>query len=459
MDLLTDHNELQAERSDYDCFNKRVPAYQEYARGEQPCLLSENQHKILRTNKENERSNNRCHLIIADTADRIELQGFDVDDDQPGAAQLRAFFDEVWIKCALADLQGEVNYNLARDGNSAVFVEWVPNGNPATPPDYGRINLRVEDWWDGEQGVWIFPGNEFRPAYAVKEVWTFPNGRAKPRVKVRFVYYEDRVERFQSTGGFGSWEPYKPPSDPEGARAVTIWTKTGREGGPPLHIPFVHFPNAGRMFGAQGLSELHGGILAMQDELNTLDASETGAGILTAFQVLGMRGYTAERDPTDERRFLPPKVNMEAGGFFYDASKDFDVWAVPAGSVEQVKLAKDDKIADMATASRTPRHSITGGDWPSGEALDRAERPAVNKAKRIAAKIGPSWATVMHRATEQANVFGKRALNEDLLIVARFGDFERRDPMYVLQVEEKELQVESLRKAAGEPDKSVTEQQ
>ena len=70
--------------------------------------------------------------------------------------------------------------------------------------------------------------------------------------------------------------------------------------------------------------------------------------------------------------------------------------------------------------TRTPLHSITGGDWPSGEALLRSELPAINKARAQIKKLGSAWVEVAHRATEIANVFANTGMDEDAVISAVF---------------------------------------
>jgi hypothetical protein len=80
-----------------------------------------------------------------------------------------------------------------------------------------------------------------------------------------------------------------------------------------------------------------------------------------------------------------------------------------------------------------PQHLIAG-DWPSGEALLRAEGPLADRAEALIRVVGPSWASVAHKATRLANTFGRAALNEQLLISSVFAPAERRDPLTRAQI-------------------------
>lgn len=448
--MATDHALIELERSFYDKENRRNERYREYARGEQPCTLTPEQEELLAGINGNDRADNVCHQIVAEAADRLELVGFEVPN-----APVQAFLDELYIKNALADLQGEVHYDAARDGNVAVLVRFQPTGETAP---YGRVVFDLEPWWDGIQGVFVAPAMEGKEAYAVKDrivsgkgareslpIQTDDKGQAKVplisslseglRVR-RYVYYDDRIERYERPLNYtivaGSedlgWTPYEDPLDPPrtlyvgGGRHILGWVKAD---GSPLHIPLVHFANAGRMLGIQGMSELSGGVLNFQDEINETQADLTAATRLTAFQILWMKGYTATRDPKypSEERYIPPVLKLQPGAFLHDTSESFEVGALPAGDITQILASYGCKLESVARSTRTPRHAITGGDWPSGEALERAERPSRAKAKRQAAKHGVSWATVMHRAVELANAFAKAGLDEGALIKPIWGPF------------------------------------
>ena len=75
-----------------------------------------------------------------------------------------------------------------------------------------------------------------------------------------------------------------------------------------------------------------------------------------------------------------------------------------------------------------PVHFLTG-EWPSGEALLRAEGMLVDRVRQRIIRFGPAWSTVAHRATEIANAFGDMGLDKSAMIDTEWADPERRDPI------------------------------
>jgi hypothetical protein len=94
--------------------------------------------------------------------------------------------------------------------------------------------------------------------------------------------------------------------------------------------------------------------------------------------------------------------------------------------LSQLKSALDTEHAALSTSTNVPSHVIAG-DWPSGEALIQADRPLVDQAEELADNFGPAWASVMHKATEIANAFGKARLNPDALITTIFRPADKSD--------------------------------
>lgn len=440
-EFTTDHSLIASHRDDVtetlEGKTPLIPKYRAYARGEQASTLTEKQKAMLEGVNTYTRADNICHTIIAEAASRIELQR-----EEERAApwcddkQVQAFIDELSVKNALEDLEGEVTYNAFRDGNASIRVYW----NPLS----GRIELIQEPWWDGEEGMFCFAGDDLFPPYAVKEWNAVLERKDKQNVtgKRRYVWYEDRIESWVLRSSGGEWEPYPiriPGTEQVIEDGVVPWLKGDNK---PLHIPVVHFANAGRMTGKQGnygLSELSGGILNKQDEINEADAALTSATRFSGFPIVVIKAFTPDpastTDPFEDTQIV-------AGTIFADMGEHFDVKRLEPGEVQPIIDAKIEKLRAASRASRTPLHNITGGDWPSGAALDKAETPAVNKAKRQAAKFAPAWATVFHRASEIGNVFGKLGLNEKPLIRVTFNSFERRDPMYVLSLKRAEWALE-----------------
>lgn len=447
----TDHRKINADRDTLATENALQTAYRDYCLGIQKNTLTTEQQDILTGLDTYARANNVCHQIIVEAADRIKLLGPEergeevvwVDDEK-----VQAFLDtDLWVKCQIEDLQGEITYNTYRDGNTGLWVYF----NPETK----LFEFRQLLWWNGTEGVFVWHGDDLTDPYACAE-WSetfYEDGTQRSRFR-RTVWYDDRVEFYFALTGGTNWEPFPVQAIPDGpAQAVVPWVKLD---GSPLHIPIIHFANAGRMntrYVKYGISNLSGGVLNKQDALNDADADLLIAMRLSAFPQTWVKGYTPGRDAQGNPVPFAPKVGP--GNVWADQSENFAVGTLPPGDISQLLNGKMEILKDVSRMTRTPLHAITGGDWPSGAALDKAELPAVNQAKRMAAKLAPAWQTAFHRATEQANVFLKAGLNEDAMIQVKFASFENRDPMFALQLDKAQWEFEQDKADPGWREKAA----
>lgn len=372
-----------------------IKTYRDYADGKQLCTLLAAVKEYLSGALSHLYSDNVMHQVIAEASDRLQLLRFDVQDD----AVTTFLQDEIFIKCHLANLSGETHYAALRDGDFALMPEWSEREN--------RVLIQKEDWWNGDYGVFVAYEQQ-QPVYAVKE-WTEKTETGSER-KRRNVYFDDRIERYVSSSGVGgSWEMFSLETDTDWPQP---WEKPD---GSPLHIPIVHFANGGRGPGNYGRSELAGGVLGNQDGLNDKRYDIDVAARMTAFQMVTASGYKPVLDKQGNP--IPPKWGP--GGFLAssDPAGRFDV--IEAGDLSQLENVYKLILRAICRMTRTPLHAITG-DWPSGEALLRAELPATNKARRQAEKFKTAWATLAHRCVEIANAFGLRGLNEDAMVMPTF---------------------------------------
>lgn len=401
---LTIHERIQRDRKKHFSDNDLLEKYKDYAAGKHVFVLTDKQKDLLRGVLGREFSDNVCHQIIAEAADRLHFLRWDCED-----STVADFLSDLYTTARLSDRHGEVHYDCLRDGNHAIAVNW----------DNDRQIVRVfrEPWWDGKTGVFISYDDNDEPAYAVRE-WVNDEGNRR-----RAVWFEDRLERYISRDGGGTWEEYLLPEDD--GRWPVPWVKRN---GDPLHIPYVHFPNAGRGSQNYGMSELSGGVLGFQDQLNDLQYAMSAAGRLTAFQMIWMTGVKMKTDPKTGEEEAP---NVGAGQVLHSPSSESRFGAIPAGDMSQLIRLYETKLKRVAQMTRTPFHMISGGDWPSGEALLRAEQPAVGKATRQIQKLASCWTAVGHKAVEVWNTFSTgQQLNEDVksaMVKAVFEPPERRD--------------------------------
>lgn len=426
------HGIIKAERDGCPLDFRKIGRYKAYSRGEQPIKLSDEQKQMLDGLLENDFADNVCDMIISDASDRIEMQRYECPDN----AQVQEYLQDWFNEEGFEDLSGEVHYNIIRDGNAVLALNY--------DEDEGRPVVYLEEWWDGINGVFV--GYDFcrNIAYGVKEFveYNVPNLRdivatdldtgvgsaavGQMPVYMRYVWYPDRLERWASLDRL-SWRLYPHPDDAN--RAIVPWTETPSNGQPAkgLGVPYVVFANANRRVRNYGVSEVSGGILGFQDQINDIGLDMCGAGRMTGFQMLMLAGVKTGLDASGKD--IKPKIGP--GQVFTSVDFRAKAQAIPAGDISQITNLYREKLRSVARVSRTPLH-VLGLEWPSGEALLQAERPAVNKAKKNVKRWSRGWTAVAYFAIKLANRFGGKSFPTDIKqakIISVISDVERRDPL------------------------------
>lgn len=378
-----------------------LSTYRAYARGRQRTTLTAGQTKILLGLLGNLFCDNICHMVLSRITARLSLARFAVD----GAGEaVEAYLKTWWTLNHLDLLSGAVHYATLRDGDHGVSLDWYD----------GRVVCTREKWWNGTSGVWVAYDDLGLPEYAIKE-WD----------DLRTIWYPDRIERYSADGS--GWQPRRLPSDP--AWPVPWFDAAGQ----PLGIPVVHFaaldrPNDGDATtdpaSTYGMSVLDGGVLGLQDEINDVQRDISAAARFSGYQMLWGTGIDPAYDDQGNER----PIVVEPGAFFRSPSPDARFGTLPAGSLQELERTLAVKLQSISRMTGVPQHLIAG-EWPSGEALIRAEQSLVDKATVLTAAIGPAWASLAHKATRLANTFGGAGLDESLMITAVFEPADRRDAL------------------------------
>jgi hypothetical protein len=393
-----------------------------YARGRHSTTLTPGQQRVLRGVLGNLFCDNVCKRILQELRNRLRLARFDVAASEREAALVLAFLKDVWVKNKLPALSASVHWAMFRDGNTAVGINWVD----------GRPIITRERWWNGKTGVFVAYDDSDQVSYAVKE-WNDGDGLR------RTVYFDDRIERYKQSGERG-WQMFRLPGDPPGDGPVP-WRDRQNRG---LGVPVVHFanlqvPNDGDgdegcedTDPRYGMSELDGGQLGLQDEVNDLHRDITAGARYAGYQMMYGTGVKTRRD--DEGNEVP--LVPEPGAMFTDENPDAKFGVLAAGSIEELERALKIKHTAMSRMAAVPLHAIAG-DWPSGEALLRAEMPLIDKVETVGDSVGPAWASVAHKCVRLSNAFGSTTLNEAALITTHFAPVARRDPLTLAGVADK----------------------
>lgn len=382
-----------------------VKTYRRYDRGIQGTTLSPSQQRMLRGLLGRNFADNVVHKIVFEHANRVTLLSFEVED-----TAVKKHLDEFCIKNAMPDLSADADYAVVRDGNHALGLRWHDGQQ--------RVIAGRERFWDGTNGVFFNYGDDGLLEYAVKE-WEFDGD------KYRTVFWDDRIERYINR--IGTWERRQLPSDDTWPMP---WVKRD---GSPLHIPLVHLAGISDDDTKYGASIMAGGVLGLQDDINDIQRDITIAARMTAYQMYYATGVTSGDDDD---------IEVGPGMMLQNESPDAKYGVLAAGDLSQIIKGHDVKLQTISYNTATPLHLITGGNWPSGEALLRSEMPLNQSSERLVNSIQPSWTTFAHREVEIHNTFSSDPnLNEDVMITAKFAPTDKKDEMALTEVESRKLDV------------------
>lgn len=450
------HKRIEQERDNAGDDWKALIVFRDYAAGKHTSTLTSQATATLRMLIGRDYADNLCKVVLRAATDRLALERFTVDPlDESDAAKADAgdvidYLAGVMTRNGGGSLQGRIHYAAVRDGNTAVSLRW--------DNDRRAVRLRPEPWWDGTSGVWVAYDGDGEPEYAVRdwrvEELVLVDGRYDYRqVDRRVVWWRDRIERYQKDGQ--GWKPAPKPGEPE--TGIVDWK---RGDGTPLGIPVIHFAANADDDHAYGMSDLGGGVLGLQDEINDIQRSVTGAARHAGFPMYFASGIKQPKATTENPNPPPLRIEVEPGLWITVDAPEARAMVLEAGQIAPLLDAYNLKVKAICRMTGTPEHEITGV-WPSGEALLRAEIGLVQRVERLQDLFSGPWTTVAHRCTELANAFGKADLDEEATIGPEWSSADRRDPLSVATVQsaqtERLLKVESLRsewalKEAGVPD-------
>ena len=394
-----------------------IRLFRNYANGKQKVVLTEKQKDLLKNLDVGRFCDNVCGQILLESTGRVQFLGWECKNKV-----VKDWLDDLYKIAKIEGRQGDFHHRTFRDGNFALSVVW----------DNAKERIRVlrEDWWDGLNGVYLHYGEDGEIEYAVKE-WRVKNylqGNQIFEQIRRTVYFEDRIERYinpSGAQGADQWIEFALPED-EGVWPMP-WLNNNGE---PMGIPFVHYPNVAKTYGEYGVSELDGGVIGFQDQLNDAQLSIAITVRLTGGQQYYATGVRPKKkDGSDE--YVPIKV--EPGAMHTTPNENAKFGVLPAGDIDKQISGYSLKLKRVSQMSATPLHVISGGDWPSGEALLRAEMPAVNKAWKQIFRLSTSYIELAVMAAKIYNRFKSTSMAEintaieDGIIESKFADPERRD--------------------------------
>lgn len=418
---LTIHQKIALDR-DKECLADGfswtdIVIFRNYARGNHKTVLTDKQKEILRNLISNKFCDNVCHDIISQTIGRINFVKYECKDEA-----ISEWISNFYTLSKILDRQSDIHYRTIRDGNHAVLVRWSNKKK--------RVEIVKQDWWNGTSGTFIHYSDVDEVKYAVKE-WQEKDGKGNV-VYRRLVWYEDKLERYMSnSSGEEDWvlinlssDKTDDEEDDTGVSKSLNWLD---KDGEPLGVPYIHFKNSNKTTGNYGHSELDGGVIGFQDQINDIHFGLSMTGRLTSGQMYYATGVKLKKkDGTQE--YISPKT--EPGAWHTSENEKSTFGVLQAGDPDKVIKILDTKLKRVASMTQTPMHFITGGDWPAAEALLRAEQPALNKARRQINSFRSAWVEMVVMAIKIHNVFSDKPIEFDIskgIIDAVFDDPENRD--------------------------------
>lgn len=442
-----------------------IKYYRAYAKGKQSTVLTTEQRRILQGILGHDFADNVCRKILSVATGRIELLRWTAGDDN--VTQWLA--NELWLKNRFASMHSQIVYSTLRDGNHCVGIRLHYPTDPETGKIIegakGRVQLVHEPWWDGKTGMFVKYDDYGNMEYAVKEWWHIEGDGKK--FKRRTFYFPHLIRRFIMRGQSdveGGWSAFEQPEDdPNQQKGVIPWVRADNR---PLGIPVVHYASVQREDDSPyGISHLAGGVLAFQDQINSLQYDLSASSMYAGYQMTYSTGTKLPDDPDNPGQKKAPKVGP--GQHFHADESDARIGVLEGGDVTPIKDSYRIKQQAVCRMTDTPLHFLTG-EWPSGEALLRAEIDLVELARRIVESIGPDDTLLAHRATEIWNTFlanGEGAgseeykeLDEDSPILSKFADPQRRDRLTMSQIatlEEKYTSKRERLRITGRTDEEV----
>lgn len=398
------HKTIELDRNTWAANPLDVKIYRAYASGIHDLNLSIGQKEMLEGILGHRFCDNICNQIIDTNANELILEGYKCPDKA-----VQDYADSFWLLNQFDDETNEAHFATLRDADYCMRVEY--------DIEAGRVICTREPWWDGTTGVFIGYDARGFMLYAVRQ-WIDGDHNIR-----RIVYYDGFFERYISKDG-STWFPYLLNNVAGSNVEIMV-----RPDNTPLDIPFIHFANPGRGPSNYGFSAIGGGVIGFNDQINDLHIDISAAARLTGFQELWFAGWALETDPKTQ---LKIPLKRGPGVAHVTTNVEATAGAFPAGSIEEQIKAYTMKLQAVCRMTSTPYHLITGGDWPSGEALWQSMKPLYKKAGKQQKRLGPAWILLLHRAIELENVYGGLGLNEDVKtapISVEWCKNDRRDPL------------------------------
>lgn len=335
-----------------------------------------------------ELSINHCAVVVDVPADRLQVEGFALVDQEDGDEQspIARKVNEIWRRNRMNKRAGEVHLESLKVGDAYVVVDWTDNIATIFPNQAARCCVQYD---------------EENPGYIQKAAkwWTVAVADNKFEIRLN-LYYRDKILKFKSSQRSDKSLPisandFKPLEDEE-AEIANPYDK----------VPVFHFANNADM-GMCGKGEIKP-VVAPQDGLNK---AVCDVMVAAEYVALGQR-YVAGIEISEDGNGnpVPPFRDGLANLWAVPPAKDADGKTLPASEAQPITFGqfaaadtqklleiKESFRKDISLISGIPAHYFmeTSGGWPSGEALKTAEQRLSSKVTDRQISFGNTWEDVM----------------------------------------------------------------
>jgi hypothetical protein len=365
----------------------------EYYDGVHNVELNNRTRQFLNVRGDNMFTVNYCPMVVNAKADRLKLDGFDVEDDAEQASTLWRW----WRRNRMDRKQNIIHRAAVRDGDTFVLVEWDAY------KDMPRFSF--EPAFAGD-GVMVYYSEEYREQveFASKH-WRIKRGANAGKQRRLNLYFPDRIEKYVSTDGvaLGMWMPYNPDNAPAddvregklGMAGVYWHTDNRREGGNPLGVPIVHFKHndVGESYGTSHLAS----VIPVQDLINKAmvdliaNADSNGFGLLVGYGTL---------DWTDTR------VGPGAIAAVTKGPSDAKLEKLAADNPQGLLAVYNALVMEVARISGTPlSYFQVSGHTPAEGTMKQQESALVTQVKKSQTDFGNGWERCMDMARRLHNAY------------------------------------------------------
>jgi hypothetical protein len=392
------NNDIETALKNFRTSSDRYRKAERYYKGDHDLAFATEKFKNAFGSMFREFALNLCPAVCDAVRDKLKVREFRV---EQGGGTLSTDAWRIWQTNRMGRRSGEVHKEAVKNGDAYVIVWPNARGEVTIYPNKAGMCTAV---YDEET-----PG---RVLWAAKH-WRTPDKRVRLN-----LFYPDRIEKYISKAASENtlpdakeFTPYgvvpspksQVPSGKEGSKSRRVAGDTAAgsaalqtEGSvipnPYGIVPVFHFANNADI-GAGGQSELEAA-MPVQDALN-----KSVLDMLVAMEFASYRQRWAagiEIEYGEDGQPIPPfKAGVDH--LWITENQDAKFGDFEAANLEQFLKVKDSFRMDMACVTGTPMYYFmqVSGDFPSGEALKKAESRFIAKVRDRQESFGQVWEDVM----------------------------------------------------------------